>query len=652
MPGGNAKSTGRAIRLWWATFAVFSSVTIAVTALFIWNEREAALTQNGIRLQGIAAALAEQATQSIAVATFIAEAIANRFGSQDLADDTVRHALHLYLKELVDRSTLLDSAWLVDANGNSLAGDRSHPVAAGSAASRAYFRADVEGHQGIYIHRLFTGAVSGKPLFSISMAVRDEAGQLLAVIALGISTDHFRDLFAGVTTEPGKRATVRLVNGDPLVQIPEDWTGQPETRDNIRHILQSQPRGTIRTQVEDEARLVSWHLSGNGQVYATIGMPVGSAFSFLSAPVIGASGGALVSIALFGLLAATATRRERTIRAIVAERSAIAADRLEEIDSLYREAPVGLALFDRDARFLRINPALAEMNGLPREAHIGRRVREILPGVADAAEKMFEEVFRTGQGLRGWELHGSTPKEPGERAWAEDLYPVRDGTGAVRAVGAVVREVTDDIRAVEALRLSERRAKTLLDEVHHRTKNNLQLLSSMVGLMQRRTADAATREQLEALIDRILALAQVHDILHIAEATDEVQVHLLLGGLLDHLAQSVAGDCTINYDLPAQAVVSTDMALALALAANELVTNSCKHGARTVTVACAVMDGRLSLAVQDDGDGFPAGFDPAQVRGFGLRMVMGMAAQHGGAVAFGRTSVTLTLPTDGRRRPH
>ena len=65
------------------------------------------------------------------------------------------------------------------------------------------------------------------------------------------------------------------------------------------------------------------------------------------------------------------------------EASAPRSDPLVELEAIYRSAPVGLCVLDRDLRFVRINERLAAMNGLPAEAHIGRTVREIVPDIAD-----------------------------------------------------------------------------------------------------------------------------------------------------------------------------------------------------------------------------------------------------------------------------
>lgn len=66
---------------------------------------------------------------------------------------------------------------------------------------------------------------------------------------------------------------------------------------------------------------------------------------------------------------------------------------LLELETLYRTAPIGLALVNRDLRFLRINHKLAEIDGMPIDAHIGRTLREVVPNVADTIEPLYRRVI-------------------------------------------------------------------------------------------------------------------------------------------------------------------------------------------------------------------------------------------------------------------
>jgi PAS domain S-box-containing protein len=130
----------------------------------------------------------------------------------------------------------------------------------------------------------------------------------------------------------------------------------------------------------------------------------------------------------------------------------LARQRLAEIEDLYRNAPVGLCVLDRDLRFLRINERLAEINGIPAAEHLGRRVRDLMPELADAVEPEMRRVLETGEPRLNIEIVAETPAQPGvERSWLEQWLPLRDSEGRVTGLSIVVEETTERRRAAEAL---------------------------------------------------------------------------------------------------------------------------------------------------------------------------------------------------------
>jgi PAS domain S-box-containing protein len=115
----------------------------------------------------------------------------------------------------------------------------------------------------------------------------------------------------------------------------------------------------------------------------------------------------------------------------------------ELLDTVFNEAPVGLGIWDRELRFARLNDALAEMNGLPKEVHFGRTVAEVLPQVDGQVMEAMRTVRDTGQPVINQEASGMTPAAPGRlRFWNVSYFPVRIAN-EVAGVGAVCEEVTD-----------------------------------------------------------------------------------------------------------------------------------------------------------------------------------------------------------------
>jgi len=110
----------------------------------------------------------------------------------------------------------------------------------------------------------------------------------------------------------------------------------------------------------------------------------------------------------------------------------LALERLNELESLYRNAPVGLCLVDRDLRYLRVNQAIADINGLAIADVVGKTYRDLSPETADAAEPYLRELMERGESVRNVEVRSVPPTDPGvEHVYLMSIDPVRDARGEV-----------------------------------------------------------------------------------------------------------------------------------------------------------------------------------------------------------------------------
>jgi len=144
----------------------------------------------------------------------------------------------------------------------------------------------------------------------------------------------------------------------------------------------------------------------------------------------------------------------------------LAQDRLDELETIYDTAPVGMCVLDRDLRYVRVNQVLAEINGFSVEEHIGKTVRELLPKLADDAEPALQQVLKTGEPIRNIEISSETPSQPGVmRTWIETWYPFKSSEGEVLGINIVAEEITDKKKAEEENRRSEERYRRLFNSI-------------------------------------------------------------------------------------------------------------------------------------------------------------------------------------------
>jgi len=146
--------------------------------------------------------------------------------------------------------------------------------------------------------------------------------------------------------------------------------------------------------------------------------------------------------------------RDVTVEKRLAEQ---ARTRFEDLETIYRTAPIGLALVDQHLRFVRVNERLARINGIPAERHIGHTLRELVPDLADQAEEVLRRVLKTGEHALNVEFHGETPAQPrAKRHWLASYHPIRGAAGAVTGINVVIEEITDRKRTEAALAESAR----------------------------------------------------------------------------------------------------------------------------------------------------------------------------------------------------
>jgi two-component system, sensor histidine kinase PdtaS len=184
----------------------------------------------------------------------------------------------------------------------------------------------------------------------------------------------------------------------------------------------------------------------------------------------------------------------------------------------------------------------------------------------------------------------------------------------------------------EELRIREHQKDALLREQSHRMRNNLQLITSVLSLQIIRSATPEARDGLQAALDRIKSIARVDDLLRVAGESDVVDAREYLTALAEDIGTSLVVLRPISFAFRAEPYPLTrDIARALGIAINELVTNALKYAfpgdcPGQISIKFAVHDSDLVLIVEDNGKGCVE-----QVReGTGMRLIRSLVGWHQG----------------------
>ncbi len=190
----------------------------------------------------------------------------------------------------------------------------------------------------------------------------------------------------------------------------------------------------------------------------------------------------------------------------------------------------------------------------------------------------------------------------------------------------------------------------LMQEIHHRVKNNLQLVQTMLHLQARTLPEGGGKAQLQDAASRIMSIAAVHRRLHEEGAIEGVELTSYLEGLLADIAGSLVFGAERPIVLDADPMqLRSEHVTSVGLIAVEMVTNALKYGAGRISLHVRRTDRGVDISTQDEGTGFPAGFSPGAGSSLGLRLIGALARTRdaitvGGSAGATVVTVRVTFP--------
>lgn len=321
--------------------------------------------------------------------------------------------------------------------------------------------------------------------------------------------------------------------------------------------------------------------------------------------------------------------------------------------NLFEGVPVGLYQISPEGEILEANPALVELLGFPDLQTL--RSMNASDLYLDREERARAQAVLEQDGvLMGYEM--LLRRHNGEVIWVRDTTrAVRDRDGRLLYYEGVLENITERKYATEEIKRSLAEKETLLREIHHRVKNNLQVVSSLLRLQSETIHDPRMQALFEDSRNRVGSMALVHEKLYQSRDLARVNLRDYVRSLAVHLFRSYAGNSDrIRLMIYADDVsLGVDEAIPCGLILNELVSNSLKHAfpqerRGTLRIELAKREtSAFTLTVRDDGIGLPTGFRFESPEALGLQLVKTLAEQLGGSVEVrceGGTEFRITFP--------
>jgi PAS domain S-box-containing protein len=339
---------------------------------------------------------------------------------------------------------------------------------------------------------------------------------------------------------------------------------------------------------------------------------------------------------------------------------------------LFIENVTDYALFqvDTEARISSWNTGAARTFGYTEEEILGQQMRTLYPP-EDAANGNAERDLELAREQGRFEDACWMVRKDGSRFFGRWVTtPMRDGTGELHGYAKVLRDETERRDAEQQMRASLAEKQALLQEIHHRVKNNLQVITSLLSIQASRIENPQVAAVLADTENRVRAIAALHETLYSSQDLASIE----FGSYLQQLVRDLVSFYSVDRKRLQVTVTAEDLvvdigqAIPLGLIVNELVTNALKHafpGDRRGTLRVelgyvrssidaeqgqTLDEGLGRLTVQDDGVGMPPGLKFDETPSMGLHLVSVLVEQLRGTLEVettGGTRITLEFPLAG-----
>jgi PAS domain S-box-containing protein len=314
----------------------------------------------------------------------------------------------------------------------------------------------------------------------------------------------------------------------------------------------------------------------------------------------------------------------------------------ERFERLFQHAPQAMLIVDGDRRVVQSNLNARTLFGYDEAEFGGLPISRLVPASVGARHDGLMAGFRAG--VRGREMAPNRLVQAVRRDGHQ--FPAEIGLVSLqlngeRQVLAGVADVTERHAAQEEVTRSLREKETLLKEIHHRVKNNLQIISSLLMLQSEQMPGERARTLLAESVYRVRSMALIHQQLYGVDSLERIDFGDYARSLADSLRAALSPGTRLDVRVdPVE--VTVEHAVPLGLILNELITNAIKYGqaiarpagetGRTgadcdVCVEVRARDGRVYVSVSDSGAGLPSGLDPGTSGTLGLQLIRSLTRQ-------------------------
>ena len=319
--------------------------------------------------------------------------------------------------------------------------------------------------------------------------------------------------------------------------------------------------------------------------------------------------------------------------------------------------PNAMVMINQQGLIEMVNAQVERVFGYAREELLGEPVEKLVPDRFRKNHPDMRKMFFTDPQSRpmgkGRDLY-ALRKDGTEFPVEIGLNPIQTDEGT-KVLSAIV-DISDRKQKERKIEAALKEKDILLGEIHHRVKNNLQIVHSLLDLQSMRLTDPYVLEMLRDSQNRIRSMALIHQSLYQSKDFAHVHFNTVLESLVPSLIESYqSNQCMVGFEIEAEDVrVPLNQAVPCGLIVNELITNALKHAfvgreQGNIRIVLTNSHGGALLQVSDDGVGIPENIDIQQSETLGLQLVYLLAGQIGSEIQMQKSNPTrfsLHIPVD------
>lgn len=327
-----------------------------------------------------------------------------------------------------------------------------------------------------------------------------------------------------------------------------------------------------------------------------------------------------------------------------------AEDDRDKLREMFEEAPSPKCVMEGpEFRYVIANKAYRKVVG--QENIIGKSLYEIIPEVEEQGYiDILRQVYQTGEPYIGQAepVYIEKSEGQGQQNYIFNLLlaPLFDEEGEVYGIFIEAMDYSEQITYQKRLEESLKEKETLLTEIHHRVKNNLAIITSMMELQALETDSRLLENSLRTAQQRIQTIATIHELLYSAESLSHINFGENIGRLVKNLDNIYSKDDHISVNIHADPIsLNINQAIPCALLVNEVVTNAYKHAFTnqkegTIDVRVSEDNDKVNIIIKDNGKGIPENIAEGATPSIGITLIKMLEQQLEGTIKYANKNGT------------